>query len=127
MARTYDPRRARFFASICGLTFISEYHALRQMRVAWTRLSDYQRRKYLQQVAVFLQNDEQLLQKTYFLIDNGFRLKPEIPGHILAKQLKQRKYNRRWGRVNPVLQEIVFQLGPEERSRLVQEWQGARL
>lgn len=127
MPRANDSRRARFFAAVCELPIVPEYHARRRLRIAWSRLSDGQRVKLLKQLDLFLKHDPQLLKQVHDFIDSAFQSRDWMPPHKLARELRRRKAERRSGIYrSPVFEEIADKMNPEERRRLAKRLQSYR-
>ena len=120
--RLYDPRRPRFFAAVCGLSFLPRPHALREMRVIWSQLTDEQRTRLVEQLRQLLVNDDELLQQVLSFIGSAFAPREWSSPEELARELRRRKAKQR-SQVerSPVVEELASQLSREERRRLARQ------
>lgn len=71
--RARDPRRARFFAAVCDMSYVPEARALRTLRSTWSSLSDEQRDNYMRQLRRLLESDPEMLDTVTDWITRNFR------------------------------------------------------
>ena len=117
--RLFDARRTRFFAAVCGLSYLPRPHALREMRVIWSQLTDEQRTRLLKQLEQLLINDDELRQQVLQFIGSAFAPRDWSTAQELARELRRRKARRRAvSERSPVVDELVSQLSKAERKRL---------
>jgi hypothetical protein len=118
--RTRDRLSARFLSSVCGFAYLTSHHAKKDLKRAWGRLSDKRREKLLGQVRFLLKHDPELLEKIEEFLASAFTERRGKQGYALAKELKRRKAERKYGPdPGPALEELTRELTAEERKALL--------
>ena len=120
--RTRDRLSVRFFSAVCGFVYLTGHHAKKDLKRAWGRLSDKRREKLLSQVRILLKHDPELLEKIEEFLASAFTERRGKQGYALARELKRRKAERRYGpEPGPVLEELTRELTAEERKALLRQ------
>lgn len=93
--RSKDPRRAQFLAAACETTFLTNYHAKRVLRIAWARLDDDQRIKYLEQLKTLLGNDNEIVGTVQEFVAGAFHPRKVRKASEIAREAKIRRMARK--------------------------------
>ncbi len=122
--RTKDRRRVRFLAAACDTMYVPEYHAHRGLRIAWSRLTDDQRARFMTQLAALVGSDHPIVENVNAFITEAFKPRHYMKPEEIARNAKIKRVERRHPRPSGRLENAVAELGPEERRRLAEKLQG---
>lgn len=93
--RSRDPRRAQFLAAACETTFLTNYHGKRSLRIAWARLTDEQRSKYLEHLCTLVGSEHKIVTTVREFIDAAFRPRNVKRASEIAREAKLRRIARK--------------------------------
>jgi RsiW-degrading membrane proteinase PrsW (M82 family) len=120
--RTRDPRRVRFLAAACDTMYLPEYHAHRGLRIAWSRLTDDQRTRFMEQLSAIVGSDHPIVENVNAFITDAFKPRRIMKARDVARNAKIRRLERRHPRASDRLTNAVAELDPEERRRLIERF-----
>jgi hypothetical protein len=115
-----DSRRVRFLAAACDTVLVPEYHALRGLRIAWSRLSDGQRTRFLEQLSVLVGPDHPATKRVNAFLNDAFKPRNQKSSEEIAREARIRRWERRQNRPSSTLVKAVSELDPDERKRLAE-------
>ena len=119
--RTKDRRRLRFLAAACDTLFIPEYHAHRGLRIAWSRLTDDQRTRFMEQLSTLVGSNHQIVENVNAFITDAFKPRRYMKSRDIARKAKIKRLERRHPQTSYSIESAVAELDPEERRRLVEK------
>lgn len=122
--RTKDPRQVRFFAAACDTMYVPEYHAHRGLRIAWSRLSDTQRTRFMEQLADIVGSDHPMVENVNAFITDAFKPRRIMKPHQIARNAKIKRLEQRNAGSPERLKNAIAELDPEERQRLLEKFRG---
>lgn len=115
--RTVNKDIIRFFAAVCEFEFLDNEKGKQQVKKAWGRLSDSERKKTRNRIDLILANDKTLLSKVCKIINSPFTDRRGKQGYALAKELKERRINKKH-HYNPSIEQSVRGLSDKEKKQL---------
>lgn len=131
MQRSRDPRRARFLAVACETTFSPRPQLRRDLRIAWSRLSDSQRRTYLRQLEELVGDRDRILETIREFSEAAFAPRRYKNTREIAREQKIKRFSRRRsaGERTPLGErtaDTIALLDGEDRARLARRIRGAK-
>jgi len=119
--RTKDRRRVRFLAAACDTLHVPEYHAHRGLRIAWSRLTDDQRTRFMTQLSALVGSDHPIVENVNAFLSEAFKPRRHTNPEDVARNAKIKRLERRYPRPSGPLERAVADLDPEERRRLAEK------
>ncbi|MFW5696120.1 MAG: PrsW family glutamic-type intramembrane protease, partial [Alkalispirochaeta sp.] len=108
--RTKDRRRVRFLAAACDTMHVPEYHAHRGLRIAWSRLTDEQRTRFMAQLSSLVGPDHPIVENVNAFISEAFKPRHSIKPHDIARTAKIKRLERRRPRRSTQIEDAVAEL-----------------
>lgn len=116
--RSKDPRRAQFLAACCEQTFLPSHFARRSLRIAWARLADAQRTKYLRQLDELVADRDGIRETVNAFIAGAFGTRNDRDTREIARDIKLRRIEKKYRRAGERVEHLVGGMTDEERDRL---------
>ncbi len=126
MQRSRDPRRARFLAAACAVTYLPRIYALRELRIAWARLADDQREIYMRRLRELVADRDGIAEKVESFIAAAFAPRKYKNTRDIALEQKLKRIKRRRKQVGTHAVDAIEELTPEKRARLARRMRGGR-
>jgi RsiW-degrading membrane proteinase PrsW (M82 family) len=124
--RTRDPRRVRFLAAACETTFLPDHHAKRTLRIAWTRLTDDQRDRYMKHLRRLIGPDHAVVKYVENFITEAFKPKRYLKSREVARNAKIKRFERRRSKPAPRLADTIETMDPDEKRHLAEQFKKHR-
>ena len=116
--RSRDPRRAQFLAACCEQTFLPAHYARRSLRIAWARLGDAQRTRFLAQLDQLVSDRNGIREAVDQFLAGAFEARTYRNSRETARDIKIRRWKKKHGRASSRVEHLVGSLSETERDRL---------
>lgn len=124
MPRSRDSRRARFLSVCCEMTYVPRVKLMRSLRIAWSRLSDQQRRDYLVQLEKLVGDRDGIRRQLDEFLGKAFEPRKYKNSREIAYEQKLKRILQKHRRVGESTAGAIAAIDGEERARMARRLRG---